>query len=65
MFCSTIAYATKGHLLNVNNIGQNIGEEIYSNTLFLCELGYFTVLFLFLIFHCMNIEKLQVFVVLC
>ena len=22
------------HLLNVNNIGQNMGEEIYSNTLF-------------------------------
>ena len=24
----------KVHLLNVNNIGQNIGEEINSNTLF-------------------------------
>ena len=24
----------KVHLLNVNNIGQNMGEEIYSNTLF-------------------------------
>ena len=24
----------KVHLLNVNNIRQNIGEEIYSNTLF-------------------------------
>ena len=24
----------KVHLLNVNSIGQNIGEEIYSNTLF-------------------------------
>ena len=24
----------KVHLLNVNNIGQNIGGEIYSNTLF-------------------------------
>ena len=24
----------KMHLLNVNNIGQNMGEEIYSNTLF-------------------------------
>ena len=24
----------KVHLLNVNNIGQNKGEEIYSNTLF-------------------------------
>ena len=24
----------KVHLLNVNNIGQNMGEEIYSNTVF-------------------------------
>ena len=24
----------KVHLLNVNSIGQNMGEEIYSNTLF-------------------------------
>ena len=31
---STMVYATKVHLLNVNSIGKNIGEEIYSNTLF-------------------------------
>ena len=29
-----MVYATKMHLLNANTIGQNMGEEIYSNTLF-------------------------------
>ena len=30
----------KVHLLNVNSIGQNIGEEIYSNTLLYRLLHY-------------------------
>ena len=33
-FVQQLCIQQKVHLLNVNNIGQNMGEEIYSNTLF-------------------------------